>query len=228
MLAADIMTPHVITVAPTDSVQEVARLLLQKQISGAPVVDSGGTVVGVVSEGDLMRRAEIETDEKRSWWGRAWAGRERLARDYVRTHAITVSDVMTSPAITACGATSLRDLASLMERKGIKRLPIIDDGKLVGIVSRANLLRAFVAFTRAPAAETVDDEVIRNQVYERLRAQHWVSPSTLNVVVDHGVVELWAAVNSEAERKAIRVAAETTPGVISVKEHVMVGTIPSY
>ncbi|HEY7457248.1 MAG TPA: CBS domain-containing protein [Xanthobacteraceae bacterium] len=227
MRAADIMTPNVITVGPEDAVQDVARLLLRNQISGAPVVDARGAIIGVVSEGDLMRRAEIDTDEKRSWWRRAWAGRERLARDYVRTNARKVADVMSSPAITVGPDTSLREVASLLERKGIKRVPIVDGGKLVGIISRANLLRAFVAFYVAPTAEATSDEEIRERVYSRLRSQHWVAPVTLNVVVDQGVVELWAAVNSEAERKAIRVAAETTPGVTAVKDHVMIGAIPS-
>jgi CBS domain-containing protein len=227
MRAADIMTPNVITVGPEDAVQDVARLLLRNQISGAPVVDARGAIIGVVSEGDLMRRAEIDTDEKRSWWRRAWAGRERLARDYVRTNARKVADVMSSPAITVGPDTSLREVASLLEHKGIKRVPIVDGGKLVGIISRANLLRAFVAFYVAPTAEATSDEEIRERVYSRLRSQHWVAPVTLNVVVDQGVVELWAAVNSEAERKAIRVAAETTPGVTAVKDHVMIGAIPS-
>jgi CBS domain-containing protein len=227
MRSADIMTPNVITVGPEDAVQDVARLLLRNQISGAPVVDARGAIIGVVSEGDLMRRAEIDTDEKRSWWRRAWAGRERLARDYVRTNARKVADVMSSPAITVGPDTSLREVASLLERKGIKRVPIVDGGKLVGIISRANLLRAFVAFYVAPTAEATSDEEIRERVYSRLRSQHWVAPVTLNVVVDQGVVELWAAVNSEAERKAIRVAAETTPGVTAVKDHVMIGAIPS-
>jgi CBS domain-containing protein len=227
MRSADIMTPNVITVGPEDAVQDVARLLLRNQISGAPVVDARGAIIGVVSEGDLMRRAEIDTDEKRSWWRRAWAGRERLARDYVRTNARKVADVMSSPAITVGPDTSLREVASLLERKGIKRVPIVDGGKLVGIISRANLLRAFVAFYVAPTAEATSDEEIRERVYSRLRSQHWVAPVTLNIVVDQGVVELWAAVNSEAERKAIRVAAETTPGVTAVKDHVMIGAIPS-
>jgi CBS domain-containing protein len=227
MRSADIMTPNVITVGPEDAVQDVARLLLRNQISGAPVVDARGAIIGVVSEGDLMRRAEIDTDEKRSWWRRAWAGRERLARDYVRTNARKVADVMSSPAITVGPDTSLREVASLLERKGIKRVPIVDGGKLVGIISRANLLRAFVAFYVAPTAEATSDEEIRERVYSRLRSQLWVAPGTLNVVVDQGVVELWAAVNSEAERKAIRVAAETTPGVTAVKDHVMIGAIPS-
>jgi CBS-domain-containing membrane protein len=227
MRAADFMTPNVITVAPEDPVQDVAQLLLRNQISGAPVIDARGAIIGVVSERDLMRRAEIETDEKRSWWGRVWAGRERLARDYVRTHARKVADVMTSPAITASPDTSLRDAASLMERKGIKRVPIVEGGKLVGIISRANLLRAFVSYYVAPVAEATTDKEIRDRIYSRLRSQHWIAPTTLNVVVDQGVVELWAAVNSEAEHKAICIAAETTPGVTAVKDHVMIGAIPS-
>jgi CBS domain-containing protein len=227
MRAADIMTRDVITVAPEDSVQDVARLLVKQRISATPVLDSGGSVVGIVSERDLMRRAEIDTDEKRSWLRRAWAGRERLALDYVRTHAGKVADIMTSNVITANPDTSLRDIASLLEQNGIKRVPIVEAGKLVGIVSRADLLRAFAALPVEPAARVVSDDEIRKRLYARLQSQHWISPSTLNVAVDHGVVEVWAAVNSHAERKAICVAAETIPGVIAVNDHIVIGPFPS-
>jgi CBS-domain-containing membrane protein len=156
------------------------------------------------------------------------AGREKLARDYVRAHARKVADVMITNVITAMPDTSLRDIASLLERNRIKRVPIVEGGKLVGIVSRANLLQAFASLYLAPssAAGTSDAE-IRKQVYGRLRAETWGSPSMLNIVVQEGVVELWGAVNSEAEHKAIRIAAETTPGVASVKDNLMIGMIPS-
>jgi len=228
MRAADIMTNSVITVAPKDSVQQVARLLLDHRISGVPVVDESGFMVGIVTESDLMRRSETETDERRSWWLRAWTSREQLAYEYVRTHALKIADVMTRKVITASPDTALRDIASLLEQKRIKRIPVVNESKLVGIISRADLLRAFINVeAMAPMTVTATDEEIRNRIYTRLNAQRWAALDALNVAVDHGVVEIWASVNSEVERKALRVAAETTPGVIAVKDHVTVGILPS-
>jgi CBS domain-containing protein len=228
MKAADVMTHDVITVSPEDLVQDVARTLLKHRISGVPVVDKQGKIVGVVSEGDLMRRAETDTDAQRSWWLRAFIGPETLANDYVRSHARRVSDIMTTRVLTAGPDASLRDIAAMMERNRIKRLPIVDGGKLVGIVSRANLMQAFASLIVTPLpTDTGDDKAIRERVLDRLRAERWSSPNSINIIVQQGVVELWGAVDSEAKHKAVRITTETTPGVSAVKDNLVVMSVPS-
>jgi CBS domain-containing protein len=228
MHASDVMTRDVITVSPEDPLQEVAKILLKHRISGVPVLDKDGKLVGVVSEGDLMRRAETDTDNHRSWWLRLFVGAETLANDYVRSHARKVADIMTTSVLTAAPDTPLRDIASLMERNRVKRLPIVEDGRLIGIVSRANLMQAFASMIAMPAlAEAVDDKAIRERVLDRLRAERWASPNSINIIVQMGVAELWGAVESEAKHKAVRITAETTPGVSAVKDNLIVMTIPS-
>jgi CBS-domain-containing membrane protein len=228
MNAADVMTRDVVTVSPDDVVQDVAKLLLKHRISGVPVVDKLGKLVGIVSEGDLMRRAETETDAHRSWWLRLFSASEVLANEYVRSHARKVSDIMTTRVLVAAPDTSLRDIASLMERNRVKRLPIVEGGRLVGIVSRANLMQAFASFmAREPAGDKSDDQSLRERVLDRLRAERWSSPSLVNVIVQQGVVELWGAVDSEAKHKAVRITAEGTPGVASIKDHLVVMQVSS-
>ena len=228
MRAAEVMTQDVITVSPDDLLQDVARTLLKHRISGVPVLDKLGKLVGIVSEGDLMRRAETDTDAQHSWWLRAFIGPETLANDYVRSHARKVSDIMTTKVLTAAPDISLRDIASLMERNRIKRLPIVEAGQLVGIVSRANLMQAFASLAvTPPPAESGDDKAIRERVLDRLRAERWSSPNAINVIVQKGVVELWGAVDSEAKHKAVRITAEGTPGVFSIKDNLVVMTMPS-
>ena len=228
MQAADIMTRDVITVAPDDSVRDAALMLLKNRISAMPVLDSQGRLVGVVSEGDLLRRAEIGTEERRPWWREAFADKERLARDYIRAHGRKVSDIMTSPAIFATPETELAAIASLLERNSIKRLPIAEKERLVGLVSRADVLRAFAECSNImPATQKIADEQIRSRLAAELRSLRWLSPGKFNVAVDHGVVELWAAVDSEAEHQALIIAAATTPGVTGINNHVFVGPMPS-
>jgi CBS-domain-containing membrane protein len=228
MNAADVMTRDVVTVSPDDVVQDVAKLLLKHRISGVPVVDKLGKLVGIVSEGDLMRRAETETDAHRSWWLRLFSASEVLANEYVRSHARKVSDIMTTRVLVAAPDTSLRDIASLMERNRVKRLPIVEGGRLVGIVSRANLMQAFASFMALePAGDKSDDQSLRERVLDRLRAERWSSPSLVNVIVQQGVVELWGAVDSEAKHKAVRITAEGTPGVASIKDHLVVMQVSS-
>jgi len=222
MHASDVMTRDVITVSPEDRLQDVAKVLLKHRISGVPVLDKNEKLVGVVSEGDLMRRAETDTDNHRSWWLRLFVGAETLANDYVRSHARKVADIMTTSVLTAAPDTAL------MERNRVKRLPIVEGGRLIGIVSRANLMQAFASMIAMPApAEAVDDKAIRDRVLDRLRAERWVSPNSINIIVQLGVAELWGAVESEAKHKAVRITAETTPGVSAVKDNLVVMTVPS-
>lgn len=219
MQAKDIMTSPVISVSDTSTVQEVATVLLNRRISAVPVVDSSGNVVGIVSEGDLMHRAEAGTGRHRSWWLSMFADSQTLAQEFVKEHSRKVADVMTRNVITAAPEAQLGAIANLLEKNRIKRVPIIEDGRLVGIVSRANLLKAMAALQpESQSTAAVDDSTIREAILERLKKEPW-SSSWINVTVQNGVVDIWGMASSEAERKAARVAAEVTPGVVAVKDN---------
>jgi CBS-domain-containing membrane protein len=221
MKAADVMVTSVITVGPQASVQDVAKLLLTNRISGLPVVSDQGDLVGIVSEGDLLHRVEAGTGRRRPWWLAILTGRDVLAAEYVREHSGKVADVMTRHVITATPDTSLQDIAHLLEKNGIKRVPIVDAGRLVGIVSRANLLQALASGTKK--GETApSDGTIREDVMARLRAESWTRPSLVNVIVQDGTVELWGIVDSQTEKRAVRVAAEVTPGVRAVNDNLII------
>jgi len=190
MKAADVMVCAVISVRPNARVEEVARTLLANRISAVPVIDEEGELVGIVSEGDLMRRAEAGTDRSRSWWLEYLTGKQVLAAEYVKSHSHKVTDVMTRSVITATPETLLGEIAILLERNRIKRVPIVKNGKVVGIVSRANLLQALAGMPAKKAAASAGDSQIRDQVLSRLNAQLW-RPSMLNVTVRDGTVDLW-------------------------------------
>ncbi|MEX2035066.1 MAG: CBS domain-containing protein [Xanthobacteraceae bacterium] len=223
MKAAEIMVTNVITVTPNHSVHEVAEILLERRISGVPVLNAAGELVGIVSEGDLMRRADAGTGHRRSWWLRLLMGREGLAQEFVKEHARKVADIMTHDVITASPETPVSDLAELLERNAIKRVPIVDGRKVVGIVSRANLLQALAALRKQISVERpVGDAALRDLVLARFNAEPWMRTSLINVTAHDGTVDLWGVVDTETEKKAIRVAAEVTPGVRSVNDSIIV------
>ena len=201
MKAADVMVCTVISVRPNARVEEVASTLLANRISAVPVIDEEGELVGIVSEGDLMRRAEAGTDRSRSWWLEYLTGKQVLAAEYVKSHSHKVIDVMTRSVITAMPETPLGEIATLLERNRIKRVPIVQNGKVVGIVSRANLLQALAGMpAKNAAAASAGDSQIRDEVLSRLNAQLW-RPSMLNVTVHDGTVDLWGFVTSDDEKK---------------------------
>lgn len=224
MQARDVMTQTVITVPPTASVAEIAALLLDRRISAVPVVDADNHVIGIVSEGDLMRRPEAGTNRRRSWWLSLFTDETTLAREFVKTHGLRAADVMTPHVISVTETTDLRDIAELLEKHGIKRVPVVRDGRLVGIVSRADLLRAFVSAPTGEAAErpTRGDNALRDEILTRIKAQPWGDTLMLNVVVENGRVELWGAARSQEQRQAIRVLAERVPGVQAVRDELQV------
>ena len=233
MRVVDVMTPHVITVDPETSVQSLAKLLCERGISGVPVVDSDERLVGIVSEGDLLHRAETGTERRiehrRSRWLDTVASDEDLAREYVKSHGRKVKDVMTTNVISVADTMELADVATLLETKRIKRLPVLREGKLVGIVSRANLVRALAATKSDPAADAADDDrTIRAKLLAELMGQEWFKTQdwfkiwAADVIVRDRVVHFWLAANqTEEERRALRVAAENTAGVWRVEEHII-------
>ena len=218
MKARDVMTSPVITVKPTASVKDVARLFLKRRISGVPVVDDQGKLVGIVSEGDLVHRSEISTVQRRPWWLVLMAGDEGVAAEYIKTHAKKVADIMIRKVITSAPDAPLHEIAETLEKYGIKRLPIVGDGELVGIISRANLVQA-IATSGSKLDVPLSDTTIREKLLAHLNRQSWAHATLLNATVSGGVVDLWGFVESDTERKAIRVAAEATPGVRAVNDH---------
>jgi CBS-domain-containing membrane protein len=227
MRAMDVMTSDVITVDQDTSVPEVARLLAERGISAVPVVDKDRRVIGMVSEGDLLHRAETGTERRRSWWLEMMASTNQLAGDYIKSHSGKVKDVMTRDVISVTDTTSVADIAVLLETNRIKRVPVVRDGKLVGIVSRANLVRALAMTINAPASSTeADDRTIREKLLAELKAQRWAEVSPANVTVKDGVVHLWSSYLSEQEKRALVVAAENIPGVRRVEDHMR--PVPAY
>jgi CBS domain-containing protein len=220
MRAVDVMTTKVITVGENASVAEVAKLLAEHGISAVPVVDKENRVVGMVSEGDLLHRTETGTEKCRSWWLEMMASTNQLAGDYIKSHSANVKDVMTCDVISVSDTTPLAAIAILLEANRIKRVPVVRDGKLVGIVSRANLVRALAMSTSEPSnSAEIDDRTIRDELLAELKAQKWAEVSPANVTVKDGIVHLWSSYLSEQEKRALVVVAENTPGVRRVEDH---------
>lgn len=227
MLVRDVMVAPVITVTPSTTVKEVAELFLEKRISAAPVVESQQRLVGIVSEGDLLHRVEAGTERHRSWWLKGFIGDDTLAAEYVKSHGLKVSDVMTRRVVTATPETPLHEVAALLEKNAIKRVPILENGKLVGIVSRANLIQA-VATARKLLDIPLSDTTIRERILSHLKRQPWAHTALLNVTVNGGVVDLWGVAESAAQRKAIKVAAESTLGVNAVNDNLVIRPVAAW
>src|SRR5271169_7036037 len=220
MRASDVMTSEVISVDENATVPAVARLLAERGISAVPVVDKDDRVIGMVSEGDLLHRSETGTEKCRSWWLEMMASTNQLAGDYIKSHSANVKDVMTRDVISVSDTTPLADIAILLEANRIKRVPVVRDGKLVGIVSRANLVRALaMTVNEPPSSVALDDRTIRDELLAELKAQKWAEVSPANVTVKDGVVHLWSSYLSEQEKRALVVAAENTAGVRRVEDH---------
>ena len=220
MKARDIMSTKVVTVSPSTSVRDIAGLMVEKHVSGLPVLDDNGTLVGMVSEGDLLRRPEIGTQKHRRRWVSFFSGVDSQAREFTKSHALRAGDVMTKQVIHVSEETPLGDVVGLMEKHNIKRLPVLSDGKLVGIVSRADLLRALAARQADPMPPPAEsDATIRAAMNDVLKNEEWAMSAMVNVIVSEGVVHLWGVIDSDDQRQALRVAAENIPGVTAIEEH---------
>ena len=221
MKAADVMTGRVTTIGRGETVAEAARLMLQQGISGLPVIDRAGNVVGIVTEGDLLRRSETGTERRRPRWLEFFLGPGRVAEDYVRSHSRKVTDVMTARVIGIGPDTPLEDVVQLMERHRIKRLPVLARDRLVGIVSRANLLQGLASLAASAPDTLRSDAAIREQLLGDIDKEGWAPRSSVNPIVQDGVVDLYGAISDERERAALRVAAENIPGVKGVRDHLV-------
>ncbi|NUB10237.1 CBS domain-containing protein [Azospirillum sp. Vi22] len=220
MQAKDVMTSPVITVALDTPVPDIAELLLTHRISGLPVVDQDGRAVGIISEGDLLRRVETGTDRLRARWLEMLVGRNVQAADFLKTHGRCARDVMSRPVQAVSPDTEIAEIADLMEDKRIKRAPVLVDGRPVGIISRANLLHGLLRNRRGGTGFGASgDEAIRAALLEALEGQSWVDLDRINIVVNDGVVQLWGMVDSEEQRRALHTAASGVSGVKRVEEH---------
>jgi len=219
MKAKDVMTSPVISVEPDESIWQAVRTMLQRHISGLPVIDKQGRLVGIVSEGDFLRRAETGTQRRRARWLEFLIGPGRLADEYTRSHGRKIGDIMTPDPLTVTEETSLDEVVRTMEKRRIKRLPVVRGNVVVGILTRANLVHALAGVARELMPTTASDEAIRTRLLTELAKEAWAPVALIDVMVRNGVVELWGAITEERQRAALVAAAENVPGVKAVHEH---------
>jgi len=224
MNVLDIMTRKVATVTPETPVLEVAALLAERRVSAVPVTDGEGRTVGIISEGDLMRRPESGTERRTPWWLGAFLWPDRLAERFIKTHGLRAEDVMTTNVVTIAPGASLAEAAQLMERHGVKRLPVTREDRIVGIVARADLVRALAAV--APARAGVeDDSTVRERLEQALERERWVPFNDLFVTVIEHRAHLWGTVHSQTQAQALQILARGVPGVASVESHLTVNPV---
>jgi len=232
MKAVDIMTPRVITIHDDAPVAEAARLMLQDDISGLPVVDHSGKLVGIVTEGDFLRRVEAGTEIHRPHWLELMMEPGALATEYVHAHGRHVSDIMTRNVITVGENADLEGIVLLMEQLRVKRVVVTRDGQPTGMISRSNLLQALAKLGPELGETLASDAAIRNQILAEMCALVWMPSASVNPVVRSGVVDLHGFVFDERERGALKVLAENIPGVTAVRDQLVLvqpcpGTVPS-
>jgi len=216
------MVHDVVTVRPDDDVSHAAQLLVDHDVSALPVVDANGRVVGILSEADLLHREEIGTEKQRPWWLEAITPINTLAVDYAKSHGRKVEEIMSTQVVSVAEDTPISEIATVLERKRIKRVPVLKEGKLVGIVSRTNLIQALASATAGTDEHSREsDRAIRLELLSRLGARPWSGFGERNVVVDNGIVHLWGLVDSPEQRAALRALAEDVPGVQSVSDEMI-------
>lgn len=221
MRVADVMTRNVISVTPNTTLSQAIDTMVRSHVSGLPVIAEDGRLAGILTEGDLLRRAELGTQEPRANWFTAFFKAGHLAQTYAQSHGRRVDEIMTPDVVAIAPSERLEEAVRLMEQHDIKRLPVIDNGRVVGLLSRADLVRTLAEFLRTPYEEhPVSDDTIRAAIQAELKAQPWAPIATVRVEVRNGRVELGGAITDESQRSAIRIIAENTPGVRSVLDNI--------
>jgi len=214
------MSTRVVTADVETPVETIAGLLIKFHISAVPVITDDNRIVGMVSEGDLLRRPEIGTDQRRhSWWLSLLVERTDLAQEFVKSHGTKAGDVMTKNVITVTEDTPIEEIAEILEKNQIKRVPVVSGDRLVGLVSRSNIVQQMACGRKIKIAVSKDDATVREEIERLLNSQPWASSRTTAVTVNHGAVELWGFVSSTDERDATRVALEPIAGIKSVVDH---------
>jgi CBS domain-containing protein len=221
MNASDVMISTILSVRPDATIAEAIRLMLDNRISGLPVIDAAGRLVGILTEGDLLRRGETGTERHRPRWLEILMGPGRLAEEYVRTHGRKIGEVMTRDPVSVTPDTPLKEIVALMERHRIKRVPVLDGDVPVGILSRADLIRGLAGALEEKPVSAASDEEIRERILAELARAAWVPRDGIAITVENGVVDLNGVILDEKEREALRVAAENVPGVRAVEDHLV-------
>lgn len=218
MKASDVMTCDVISVEPDSSILAAVQLMLQEHISGLPVIDAAGHLVGIVTEGDFLRRQETGTQRRRPRWIEFFVGPGKLADEYVHTSGRKVHEVMSPSVYTISEDASLEEVVHLMERHRIKRLPVMRGSIVIGMITRANLMRALLNVSHEAKPISAVDSAIRKHLLSELNKQSWAPVAMIDVFVRDGVVKLSGVLTDDRERQALRVAAENIPGVKKVED----------
>jgi CBS-domain-containing membrane protein len=224
MKAHEAMTKDVITVRPSTTVREIAALLVRHRISAVPVVSDDGRAIGIVSQTDLGHRSETETEKRRKWWLELFADANTKARDYIKSHGTTAQDVMTRFIVSVSKDANLSEVAEILDTNRIRQVPVMQDGKLVGMISRADLVRKLAEATITASAARPENGVLQKAIWERIKQQRWLDTALVNITVKDGVVELWGAVGSDEQRRALRILVEGVSGVQRVEDNV--GLLP--
>jgi CBS domain-containing protein len=222
MKAHDIMTRDVTTVSPDTSVRDIAALMMEKHISGVPVLTNNGKIIGMVSQSDLLHRAELGTERKHKWWFRTFADSNALAREYAKAHGLKAHDIMSRYVVAVRDDAELRDVADILDSHRIKRVPVVQEGRLVGIITRGDLVRALSQVQISKAAKKIDNAALHKTLHDRIRTQPWMNDSYINLTVNDGVVELWGYVVSTDQHNALRALVEETDGVSRVEDKLSV------
>jgi CBS-domain-containing membrane protein len=219
MLAQEVMTKDVITVGPDTTVGEIAALLVRHRISAVPVVAAENRVIGIVSQTDLAHRSETDTEKRRKWWLEIFADADAKAREYVKSHGRKAKDIMTRFVISVSPRASMAEVADLLDTHRIRQVPVMEDGKLLGMISRTDLVRKLAEVAVVTPAARPDSGTLQKAIWERIHEQTWLKSAYVSVSTKDGVVELWGAVDSDQQRQALRVLVEGVTGVQKVEDH---------
>jgi CBS domain-containing protein len=219
MEAREVMTRNVVTVGPDTTVGEIAAILVRHRISAVPVV-SGGQLLGIVSQTDLAHRSETGTEKRRKWWLEVFADPNAKAREYVKSHGLTALDVMTRFVVSVREDASLAEVADVLDAHRIRQVPVMSDGRLIGMISRADLVRKLAEAKIAAPAPRPDNGALQKAIWAQIKAEPWLKAAYVNLAVKDGVVEIWGAVDSEEQHRALKIVVEGVPGVRKVVDQV--------
>lgn len=227
MQAKDIMTRDVATVRPGASIQEAAKLMTDRRLSGLPVVAADGHVIGMLTASDLLHRKETGAERRPSWFSSFFARPDELARQYAKDHGRKAHEVMSQHIISVVEDASLSEVADVLDRNGIKRVPVIRDGVLVGIISRSDLVRVLSQARLNETAPRSDDAALQRSLLEQIRKQPWLNSGFVNITAKDGTVDVWGTVNSAEQHRALLVLVKEVAGSAAVADHVKVGALNS-